>query len=58
MVENQRRVATSAQQMFLRRNLAKILIARRADKRQVAMALDHAGHQKLPLPVYRLGGVF
>src|SRR5271163_322056 len=31
--------------MLFGRNLAEILVARRADERQMAMALDHARHQ-------------
>jgi hypothetical protein len=42
MIEDKGRVAAGPELMLLGRNLAQVLIARRADKRQMAMALDHA----------------
>ncbi len=42
MVEEERGVAAGAQQMFLRRDFAEILVAHRIDEGEVAMALDQA----------------
>ena len=44
--------------MFLRRDLAEVLVARRADEGKVAVALDHARHQELALAVDHLGAAF
>ena len=54
VVEDEGGVAAGAKQMLFRRDFAEILVARRADEGEVAMALDHAGHQELPLRVDRL----
>ena len=43
--------------MLLGRDLAEVLIARRADERQMAMALDHARHQGHAAAVDDLGAV-
>src|SRR5258707_11206060 len=40
--------------MFLRRDLAEILVAQRADEGKMAMSFDEAGHQCETPGVYRL----
>ena len=57
VIEDQGRVAAGSQKMLFGRNLAEILVARRADERQMAMALDHARHQGHAAAVDDLGAV-
>ncbi len=54
MIENERRVAAGAQEVLLRRDLAEVLVAQRADEGKMAMPFDEAGHQCETPGVYRL----
>ena len=54
MIENERRVAAGAKEVLLRRDLAEVLVAQRANEGKVAMPFDEAGHQCEPRGVYRL----
>jgi hypothetical protein len=40
VIENERRIAAGAKEVLLRRNLAEILIARRADEGEMTMSFD------------------
>src|ERR1700728_1915597 len=46
VVENERRVAAGAKEVLLGRDLSEVLVARRSNEREVAMALDQTGHQR------------
>ena len=57
VVEDKGGVAAGAEQMLLRRDFAEVLVAGRTDEGKVAVALDHARHQELPLPVDDVIGI-
>ena len=46
VIEDQRRVAAGSQQVLFGRNFAEILVAHRTGEGEMAMAFDHARHQR------------
>jgi hypothetical protein len=56
VIEHHRCVPASAQQMFLGRDLAKILVASHAYEGKVTMAFDEPPHEEMTTALYNFAG--